>query len=917
MGGLTIAELTDVLRLVVREEATPEGWAVERTRLEKRVAMQDEQLRTSKTHQDQTRDAHRAQLGSLHSQLAEAQLLTSQLRERNAQYESERQMWEWERNSSREASEMELQQCRQELHTLRQEERSLRDRLTKSEAAQQRAEGAVASVTNAAELDLHSTRAELHQCRLDLSQARQEEHALRDRLSNVEAAYQIAQGTASAVATTTAAMQSLESRLKEKTEDAHGLKQEVSSLQEELRTVAALRADEALALCQGIMAVAYLCLQTALPEQKQGFLVDSDSVNSVARRVCQRCVRSYGEQLRNLRVSTSDFTEEGYRGTLIGDHLDWDGVQAQALDNLPLPLPAADNHAEQLQTEIEHRESLQREVERLRLGAAGENAGRQAELQGLEARVSQEQNEVARLQKELVTRAAQEQKEIARLQQEITERETQEQHMQLELTQRVAQEHKEVVRLQQELASRTAHEQSEIPRLMQELAVARANVESERQLKERSAELEKSRHSAHSEELARCKSEAQQHLQALQQRDDQIRELKEHLERQSAAPASRLSFDAERLVERLEDANRADERTGLEGNHHEELDDGVASMMTAEEEDLASCDEGRELDVQQPHTDDRHMHDRDETGEKQSELERRQAEEHEREQARSKPEVGQKEPEIERAEEVKREQERSKAEELEREQERLKAEELEEQSKAEELGRQQERKIAEEHERDQERLEAEELEREQERSKAEELEREQERKRAEKLEQEAERVNAERLKAEEEEWELQRQVAEELERERKRLEDEELEREQVRLKAEEREREEREKVAEALILEEQRKKTEGLERSLKKQESQKGHLGSVTGAKPAGRPPPRSSVSSNLFDSDDDDASMLAPKAKAPAATAKTPAKVVPSQSSTNNNLFGDSDDDDDDGLFAVPVKKAATKAPASSLFDD
>merc|ERR1711916_124457 len=78
------------------------------------------------------------------------------------------------------------------------------------------------------------------------------------------------------------------------------------------------------------------------------------------------------------------------------------------------------------------------------------------------------------------------------------------------------------------------------------------------------------------------------------------------------------------------------------------------------------------------------------------------------------------------------------------------------------------------------------------------------------------------------------------------------------------------------ILEEQRKKTEELERSLKKQESQKEHLGSVTGAKPAGRPPPRSSVSSNLFDSDDDDASMLAPKAKAPAATAKTPAKVVP-----------------------------------------
>lgn len=87
-----MGELVAAMREVVRAEATPEGWQAERQKLERKASLLEEQLRSSKIHQEQLREAMRAQ----HAQLAEAQMMAQQMREHQLRLDGDRQMRELE-----------------------------------------------------------------------------------------------------------------------------------------------------------------------------------------------------------------------------------------------------------------------------------------------------------------------------------------------------------------------------------------------------------------------------------------------------------------------------------------------------------------------------------------------------------------------------------------------------------------------------------------------------------------------------------------------------------------------------------------------------------------------------------------------------------------------------------------------------
>jgi len=129
LSSVTLGEMIEAVREVVRVEATPEGWQTERTKLERRLSLVEEQLSASKVHLEQVREANRNQHAVAQKQLNDAQMMAHQMREQQMREANERQMREWERDALRGNLESELQQTRSELQQLRLEERGLRDRL--------------------------------------------------------------------------------------------------------------------------------------------------------------------------------------------------------------------------------------------------------------------------------------------------------------------------------------------------------------------------------------------------------------------------------------------------------------------------------------------------------------------------------------------------------------------------------------------------------------------------------------------------------------------------------------------------------------------------------------------------------------------------------------------------------------------
>lgn len=52
LSAVSFSDLMAAMRELVRAEATPEGWQAERQKLERRAALLEEQLRSSKVHQE-------------------------------------------------------------------------------------------------------------------------------------------------------------------------------------------------------------------------------------------------------------------------------------------------------------------------------------------------------------------------------------------------------------------------------------------------------------------------------------------------------------------------------------------------------------------------------------------------------------------------------------------------------------------------------------------------------------------------------------------------------------------------------------------------------------------------------------------------------------------------------------------------
>lgn len=191
------------MREVVRAEATPEGWQAERQKLERKASLLEEQLRSSKIHQEQLREAMRAQ----HAQLAEAQMMAQQMREHQLRLDGDRQMRELEIEASRRALEAELRQATSEAQQLRMEQRSLQEQLTISLDHQQRAENTAAAASGSA-----------------------------------------------------ASLMAAEARLAEHV-------QMVATLRQQLQTMTESQTTEAISICRGVLAVAYVNLESNLPKK--------------------------------------------------------------------------------------------------------------------------------------------------------------------------------------------------------------------------------------------------------------------------------------------------------------------------------------------------------------------------------------------------------------------------------------------------------------------------------------------------------------------------------------------------------------------------------------------------------------------------------------------------------------------------
>ncbi|CAJ1422404.1 unnamed protein product [Effrenium voratum] len=202
LSSVCLGDLVAAVRDVVRAEATPEGWQAERQKLERRASLLEEQLRSSKAHQDQLRDAMRAQ----HAQLADAQMMVQQMREQQLRLEGDRQMRELELDSVRGAMEAELRQGAAEVQQLRLEQRSLQEQLAIAKDCQQRAEYSAAA----------------------------------------------ASGTA-------ASLSSAEARLAEASQMA-------TTLRQQLVAMTASRSAEAIAISRGVLAVAYVGVAGCLPK---------------------------------------------------------------------------------------------------------------------------------------------------------------------------------------------------------------------------------------------------------------------------------------------------------------------------------------------------------------------------------------------------------------------------------------------------------------------------------------------------------------------------------------------------------------------------------------------------------------------------------------------------------------------------
>lgn len=144
VGALTLGELAQMLREVVRTEATPQGWREERQKLERRGVVLEEQLRSAREHEGQLREASRAQVAAAHSQLAETQRVMHEMRAQQLQLEGERQVRDRELESARCLAESELRQCQGELKQLNFEHQVFRDRLANAEVGRRQAEGAAA-----------------------------------------------------------------------------------------------------------------------------------------------------------------------------------------------------------------------------------------------------------------------------------------------------------------------------------------------------------------------------------------------------------------------------------------------------------------------------------------------------------------------------------------------------------------------------------------------------------------------------------------------------------------------------------------------------------------------------------------------------------------------------------------------------
>ncbi|CAK0800278.1 unnamed protein product, partial [Prorocentrum cordatum] len=138
VGSVPLRELVATLRSMVRAEATPEGQQAERQRLERRVALLEEQLRAARSHQEQQRQAQGAQLAALHSQLAEAQLVTRQMHEHSLRSQSDSQLRAWEQSAAQSTAEAELRQSRGEAQQLRLEAEGLRAALVEARVPETR-----------------------------------------------------------------------------------------------------------------------------------------------------------------------------------------------------------------------------------------------------------------------------------------------------------------------------------------------------------------------------------------------------------------------------------------------------------------------------------------------------------------------------------------------------------------------------------------------------------------------------------------------------------------------------------------------------------------------------------------------------------------------------------------------------------
>ncbi|CAE7538537.1 unnamed protein product [Symbiodinium microadriaticum] len=326
LSSVSMGEFMASMRDLVRAEATPEGWQAERQKLERRVSLLEEQLRSSKVHQDQLRDAMRTQ----HSQLADAQ---QQLREQ-LRMDGERQMREWELDAAKRAAEAELRNASAEAHQLRLEQRSMQEQLAMALESQQRAECSAAAAAGSA-----------------------------------------------------ASLSAAEARLA----DQNSM---VTTLRQQLAILAAARASEAIAVSRGVLAVAYVGVSSSLPTNP-GALVAVEGLSQRLRAACRQCGRVLEQQLQSAHEIS--WTESGPSPL----DIDWEAVEAKTLQELgstalpdlgSAPMKAAPAAEKLLQDEVKQQSM---ELDRLR-----------AEVRSCQQQIHTERNVSNDLREQLQTQQA-------------------------------------------------------------------------------------------------------------------------------------------------------------------------------------------------------------------------------------------------------------------------------------------------------------------------------------------------------------------------------------------------------------------------------------------------------------------------------------------------------------------------------